>query len=275
MVVYQQGNRRRRSILALIVITAVALITLDLRESGPLTGVRDGARDIVEPVSGGVEAVFSPVGDWIDGIVHSASLSDENAEMRRRLDTQRGKLAEAEAAIEENRQLKAILDLEFVEDADAVTARVVGGAPGNFEFTVQIDAGSNRGVEDDMTVVTGAGLVGKVAESSGRRATVLLLRDPESGVRVKLDDGTRGFLIGRGDAELLRLDEIRRDVEVKEGDLVTTAGDAESIFPGGVPVGRVAQVENISGEPQQRILVEPIVDFGRLDVVKVLPAPTR
>ena len=78
MVVYQQGNRRRRSILILIVLTAVALITLDLRESGPISGLQDGARDVVEPISGAVERVFSPVGDWIDGIANSASLSDEN-----------------------------------------------------------------------------------------------------------------------------------------------------------------------------------------------------
>jgi rod shape-determining protein MreC len=275
VVVYQQGNRRRRSILALIVITAVALITLDIRESGPISGLRDGARDVVEPISGGVEAVFSPVGDWIDGIVHSATLSDENAQLRRRLDEQRGKLAEAEAAIDENRDLKDILDIPYVQDEDAITAQVVGGAPGNFEFTVQVDAGSSHGVEPEMTVVTGAGLVGRVSKSSGRRATVVLLRDPESSVRVKLENGAAGFLVGRGDEELLRLDEIQRDIEVKKGDLLTTAGDASSVFPGGVPVGRVAEVENISGELQQRILVEPIVDFSRLDHVKVLPAPTR
>jgi rod shape-determining protein MreC len=274
VVVYQQGNRRRRSILILIVITAVALITLDVRESGPISGLRDGTRDVFEPITSGVETVFSPVGDYIDGVVHSASLKDENAELRDRLDEERGKLAQAEAAIAENKELKELLDLPFVEDSDAVAAQVVGGAPGNFEFTVQIDVGSNSGVEQDMAVVTRAGLVGRVTDSASKRATVMLLRDPESGVEVLLN-GATGILNGRGENDTLRLEGIDPNVEVQKDDLVSTAGGVTSVFPGGVPVGKVAKVESNRGDLEQTILVEPAVDFSRLNLVKVLPAPQR
>ena len=81
MVVYQQGNRRR-SIIVLLVITCVALITLDVRESGPISGLRGTVRDVFEPITSGVGTVFEPIGDYIDGVVHSASLKDENAELR-------------------------------------------------------------------------------------------------------------------------------------------------------------------------------------------------
>jgi rod shape-determining protein MreC len=275
VVVYQQGNRRRRSIIILIVVTAVALITLDLRESGPVSGLQDRVRDVIEPVSGAVADVFSPVGDWIDGIANSASLSDENAELRRRLDEERGKLARAEAAIAENEELRRLLDLSFLRDRDAVTARVVGGAPGNFEYTVQVDAGSNQGVAQDMAVVTGAGLAGKVTDVSRSRATVVLLRDPRSGVEAKLQNGETGFINGRGDEELLRFNDIDPNAPVEVGDLVTTAGGDTSIFPSGIPIGRVAEVDPNRGGVQQEILVEPLVDFSRIDFVKVLQPPER
>jgi rod shape-determining protein MreC len=274
VVVYQQGNRRR-SIIVLLVITCVALITLDVRESGPISGLRDTVRDVFEPITSGVGTVFEPIGDYIDGVVHGASLKDENAELRERLDEQRGQLAQAEAAIAENRALQDILDLATIEEGDAVTARVVGGAPGNFEFTVQIDAGSNSGVQVDQAVVTGAGLVGKVEDASGSQASVVLLRDPDSSVRAKLPNGATGFVVGRGEGKLLRLTDIDGSIEVKKGDVVSTAGDALSVFPGDVPVGRVESVVNKRGALEQEILVEPAVDFGRLTLVKVLPAPTR
>jgi len=50
VVVYQPGNRRR-TILALIVLTAVTLITLDVRGSGPISALRGGAHDVVNPIA--------------------------------------------------------------------------------------------------------------------------------------------------------------------------------------------------------------------------------
>src|SRR6476661_5753267 len=72
VVVYQPANRRR-TILALIVLTAVTLITLDVRGSGPISALRGGAHDMVNPIAGTVDTVFSPVGDWIDGVTSAST----------------------------------------------------------------------------------------------------------------------------------------------------------------------------------------------------------
>src|SRR6266508_6615752 len=104
VVVYQPGNRRR-TIVALIVLTAVTLITLDVRGAGPISAVRGGAHDVVNPIAGASDSVFSPVGDWIDGVTSAASLKDENARLRRRLDSARGRQAGARAATAENKEL--------------------------------------------------------------------------------------------------------------------------------------------------------------------------
>jgi rod shape-determining protein MreC len=270
VVVYQRGNRRR-TILALIVITAVALITLDVRGSGPISAVRSGARDVVNPVAGAFDTVFSPVGDWIDGVTSAASLKDENARLRRRLDEARGQEATARAATEENKELKKLLDLPFVEDSDAIAAQVVEGAPSNFEFTVQIGKGESDGVRVDMPVVTGAGLVGRVLEVSRDRATVLLINDPESGVGVRIEkSGTAGVIKGRGDSSTVRADFVDPNADVTKGEVVYTSGQLNSPFPAAIPVGTVSKVRKTPGDLQQDILVEPLVDFAHLDYVKVL-----
>ncbi|HKF90533.1 MAG TPA: rod shape-determining protein MreC [Acidimicrobiia bacterium] len=270
MVVYQRGNRRR-TILALIVLTAVTLITLDVRGAGPISAVRGGAHDFVNPIAGAFDTVFSPVGDWIDGVTSAASLKDENARLRRRLDAARGQRATARAATAENKELKQLLDLPFVEDANSIAAQVVEGAPSNFEFTVQIGKGESDGVGVDMPVVTGAGLVGRVLEVSRDRATVLLIKDPESGVGVKIEkSGTTGVVKGRGDTNTVRADFVDPKAEVTKGEIVYTSGQQNSPFPAAIPVGTVSKVTNTRGDLQQDILVKPLVDFSRLDYVKVL-----
>jgi rod shape-determining protein MreC len=270
VVVYQPANRRR-TILALIVLTAVTLITLDVRGAGPVSAVRGGAHDVVNPIAGAFDTVFSPVGDWIDGVTSAASLKHENARLQRRLDSARGRQAGARAATEENKELKKLLDLPFVEDANSIAAQVVEGAPSNFQFTVQIGKGESDGVGVDMPVVTGAGLVGRVLEVSRDRATVLLVNDPESGVGVKIENsGATGVVKGRGDSNTVRAEFVDPNADVTKGELVYTSGLQNSPFPGAIPVGTVSRVTKTHGDLQPDILVKPLVDFSRLDYVKVL-----
>jgi rod shape-determining protein MreC len=270
VIVYQRANRRR-TILALIVLTAVTLITLDVRGAGPISAVRGGARDVVNPIAGASDAVFSPVGDWVDGVTSATALKDENARLRRRLDSIGGQQASARAATEENKELKKLLDLPFVVDTDSIAAPVVDGAPSNFEFTVQIGKGESDGVEVDMPVVTGAGLVGRVLEVSRDRATVLLVTDPESGVGVKIEkSGTTGVVKGRGDSNPVRADFVDPNADVTKGEIVYTSGQQNSPFPSAIPVGTVSKVTKTRGDLQQDILVKPLVDVSHLDYVKVL-----
>jgi len=270
VIVYQRANRRR-TILALIVLTAITLITLDVRGAGPFSAVRGGAHDVVNPVAGASDAVFSPVGDWIDGVTSATALKDENARLRRRLDSTRGRQASARAATEENKELKKLLDLPFVDDADSIAAPVVDGAPSNFELTVQIGKGESDGVGVDMPVVTGAGLVGRVLEVSRDRATVLLVTDPQSGVGVKIEkSGTTGVVKGRGDSGTVRADFVDPSAAVTKGEIVYTSGQQNSPFPSAIPVGTVSKVTKARGDLQQDILVKPLVDVSGLDYVKVL-----
>ncbi|MGH9048098.1 MAG: rod shape-determining protein MreC [Acidimicrobiia bacterium] len=277
---YRRGNRR--PIIILLVITSIALITLDVREAGPITGAKGVARDVLSPVASAADRVFSPVGDWIGGVTRAGSLREENERLERDLQEARGGDAQQEALESENRELKELLDLPFVEDSDAVSARVVSGAPGNFEWTVQIDKGTGSGVTEGLAVVAGEGLVGKVVDATDDRATVILLKDPQFGVGVVLEavgaDGetTRasGFAVGRTGQDRLRLNNVDPIWQVAEGAYVWTSGASTSQFPGNIPVGRVASVEKRPGELQQDILVEPQVDLDSLEFVKILPPPT-
>jgi rod shape-determining protein MreC len=270
MVVYRRGNTRR-SILILLVVTSVALITLDVRGAGPIGSVRGAARDVIAPVASVADRVFSPVGDWISGVTHAGSLRDENARLREELDELRGDAAENRAFRSENEELNQLLDLPYTEDRDAIAARVIAGSPGNFEWTVQIDRGTSDGVGDGMAVVS-AGLVGRVLEASSDRATVLLIRDPTFSVSVLTEsERTTGVATGRTGETTLKLDLVDLGAEIDEGELVFTSGLDGSRFPSKIPVARVKNVER--GELQLNIELEPLVDLDSLEFVKVLRPP--
>ncbi len=273
MVVYRRGNRR--SVLILLFVTSITLITLDVRGSGPITGARGVAHDVVAPIATVADKVFSPVGDWVGGVTRAGTLKDENSRLRKELDELRGKAAQNRAFESENEELSKLLDLPYTEDSDAIAARVVSGSPGNFEWTVQIDRGTSDGVAEGMAVVTGAGLVGRIVEASGDRATALLLRDPKSGVAVVTESArTTGVAQGRTGESTLRLDFVDPTANVDEGELVFTSGRDNSRFPPSIPVARVEKVAKKRGELQQDIVLAPLVDLDSLEFVKVLRSPT-
>ena len=208
MAVYKRASRRR-SVLVLLVLTSLTLITLDVRggNGGVTRSVRDFAQDAVAPVQEGVDGLFTPISNWWDGVTKAADIKDENVRLRRQLAEARGQQAAAQGALRENRALKGLTKLTFVQDIPGVDAQIVTGSPSNFESTVGLDKGRDAGIGPGMPVVAGEGLVGRVTDASGRRSTVLLLTDPSSGVSVRLaTSGLLGIASGRSGSDLLRLD---------------------------------------------------------------------
>lgn len=218
-----------------------------------------------------MNGVISPVSDWFDGIARAGSLKHENARLRKELSDARGDAAQARNAIRENKRLTDLLHLSFAADIPSVAARVVDGAPSNFENTIVIDRGTQSGVRVGMPVVSGDGLVGRVTEASRQRATVLQLNDRQFGVGALLQDsGEIGVANGVAGRSTLSLDFIGARAKVRKGELVVTSGREGGRYPAGIPIARVTSVTKRPGDLQQNIVLTPLVDFDRLEFVKVL-----
>jgi rod shape-determining protein MreC len=161
--------------------------------------------------------------------------------------------------------------LDFASTIPTVAARVTSTSPSNFQNTVVIDRGSDRGVAVGMPVVTGAGLVGRVLEVSRVRATVQVVADRSSNVGVRLTgSGEIGIASGTGDKEPLKVDFVAAGTKLTPGEAVVTSGLPGSAFPPEIPVGRVKAFHTPPGAIQQEITVDPAVDLQRLEFVKVL-----
>lgn len=264
---------RRRSVLALLLVTAITLITLDLRESdtGVVASVRGVTRDAVAPVQDGLGSVISPVTDWFEGVISSGEIKRENEKLKQELAEARNDAARGRAAVRENEQLNSLLALDFIGDIPTVSARVVGTAVGNFDNTVELDRGTDSGIKVGMPVVVGQGLVGRVVTASRLRSTVILLTDSESGVGVRLErSSTLGVAKGESDHDEMQLVLVNPDVDVVDGEMVMTSGVEGARFPGGIPVATVSKVGRDPGAIQQKIVLEPMADLSQLEIVNVL-----
>lgn len=271
MAVSRRAGRSRLT-LALLVLTSVAVLTLDFRDAAVVASARRVASSMFSPVSGVVESVTEPISNGWNGITDYGDLKAENEELRARLDELRGREVQDEDAADQLASLLQQLDIEWVGDIPTATARVVSGPASNFSRTVDIDKGSSSGLAVGMPVVNGAGLVGKVVQVTAQRSTVQLITDPEFAVGVRLvPDGAPGTARGTGRGNDLIVDTgLPSDQEVEKGTALTTSGADRSSFPGFIPVGKVQRTRDGSGGLTLDLVVRPLADTSKLAFVTVM-----
>ncbi|HSH60479.1 MAG TPA: rod shape-determining protein MreC [Acidimicrobiales bacterium] len=271
MAVYRR-SASPRFVLLLLVLTAVTLLTLDERTGGlgVVDGARDAARDALAPARDATDSAVRPVANFFQGIIQYGRLEEANTRLREQLAARDAELAQVRDAQRERQELLDQQQLEFVGDIPAVAARVVLASPSNLDLTVEINRGRDSGVSPGMPVVNGAGLVGRVVDVSRTRATVVLISNPTSNVGVRLASGEVGVASGRGSRSALEVDNVDPAAKVAPEEPVVTSGLQQSIYPPGIPVGKVRTARVPPEAVQQEVTVEPLVDLRRLTFVKVL-----
>ena len=276
------GPLRRRLILGILVLASLVLISLSFRSdgSGPLGGVQSAGATALRPFAIAFERVAQPFRDayaWGDGLLSARSdaesLRSEVRELRQRA-------IQSEFALQENESLRRLLDYidsaRFPDDFAPVAAEVIGRPSSAFTQAIVVAAGSESGIRLNDPVVTGDGLVGLVTRVTGKTARVQLLTDEQAAVSaVDLRTKATGIVRhARGTRETLVLDRVRKQDLVRVGDEVVTAGwragTLSSLYPKGIPIGKVASVGQTDTDLFQQVQVDPYVDFGSLDAVLVL-----
>jgi rod shape-determining protein MreC len=274
--------RRRRAALAVLLGLSLILLTAYFGESpsGVLHGVQRGAQEVLAPIESGASKALKPFRDLFNWVGDAFNAKGENKTLKKELARTRSELAAAQSAIRENQQLRALVGLPrqpgFPQGTNPVTARVIARSPTDWYSTVAIDKGSADGIRRDQPVVTGDGLVGKVESVTHGTAEVTLITDASSAVSAQvMPDGSSGILRPAvGDPSDLQLDFVQKGRQIKKGQVVVTSGfqsgNLESLFPRGIPVGRVRTANPSEIQTYQRVHVQAFADFSRFDYVQVL-----
>jgi rod shape-determining protein MreC len=274
---YRRPRSARLLVIGLIV-TSLVMITVDFRggERGPLAAVGRGFATVLAPLQEGVAAVFRPVGSFFSSVFRAGSINAENDRLQELVQELTAQVQFVQALQAENdafREMFGIGDrLDYRLFGATVTAASVES---NFEWSIHIDKGSDDGVYQDMAVVTGAGLVGRVVQVTASSAKVLLIIDPDSRVAVRLGGSRELAVLAGAREEDLRLEFFDAEAEVEPNERVVTAtyrldGEEEGVLPPEIPVGVVSQVTPQEGGIGPQVLVRPAVDFSTLDYVALV-----
>ncbi|MFF5895980.1 rod shape-determining protein MreC [Streptomyces argenteolus] len=274
-----RDTRESRLLLVLLIAIAFALITVDIRggEESPVDGARQAAATVFGPVENGVAAAVDPVGNAIGAVRDSgdrhdriAALEHENAELKTRLGSDDRNASKV-------RQLDTMLKSAGAGQYGIKAAQVVAiGAAQGFSWTITIDAGADDGLQRDMTVLNGEGLVGRITTVGPHTATVLLANDPDFTVGTRLEKTDElGFATGQG-SRPLSVQFLNGKADVKKGDrLVTFGSSKDKPFVPGVPVGEVVRVDPSGGDLTRTVYVRPFVGFTKLDIVGIVVQAPR
>ena len=163
------------------------------------------------------------------------------------------------------------LALGNLEQYKLVPAKVVSNSVNRPDNLITIDKGRADGIEVDMGVTSGNGVVGVVYLVSEHYSIVMPLLNVNS--RISCSIRKRGYFgyskWNGGDASFASVEDIPRHAHFKRGDWVETSGYS-SIFPPGIIVGKIVEVYNSSDGLSYRLKVHLSTDFGNLRDVCVI-----
>ena len=266
-------SRRTRLILGVLLIVAIALITLDFRDGGA-SPVRKTGAGFFGPVERLTHDVTNPVASLFDSITGGPSAQSTIANLQKQNAELRAELSQAQLSKTARQQLAQLLQLD--QGGYRIVAANVIAAGGDYSDTVTLDAGSSDGIKQDETVLSGAGFVGTVTQVSPDTSTVLLANDASSVIGVQMaGSGQIGEITGTGQemsgSALLKLSLFDANAVLQPGqEVVTYASVGDQPEVQGVPVGTVVSVSSGGGALTQTALVKPFVNFTSLGVVGIV-----
>lgn len=255
--------------LSLILAVQILLLSFQVKDSSDRPLIAGFVALILTPAQSAADISLKWVADKWNRYIWLRNLEDENRNLRdkvRKMEEElalRGKMETRLATLEKLLEFKA--RSEFITEPAVVTGF---GSSTQFK-TVFINKGSSAGLMRYQPVINNEGLVGIVVMTTPFTAQLQLLTDSNTAASVQMEkSGIRGILTGWKDNKLV-INYVDKHEKVSKGERVITNG-LDEIFPFGMYVGAVSEIDNESDDMFLIIVVEPAVDFRHLDSLLII-----
>jgi rod shape-determining protein MreC len=267
-------TRERVQNLIPLLLILIALAGFVLHRTGVLQSAEGLLLRLTVPLQEGASRVTEQFGELAQTARDLRGLRQRNEELEAenaRLLLENVRLKEVEV---ENTQLRDLLNFAQADPSlemqgARVVGQVIGQDPSNLQRYIILDVGREAGIAHNMPVTTDRGLVGRISDVGDGWSRVLLITDVSSSVNA-VTQSTRasGLVQGQADGSLV-MGSISQEDVVSVGDTVFTSGLGGN-FPGQILIGQVVKVERKDYELYQTAIVQPTVDFRRLEAVLVI-----
>ena len=214
------------------------------------------------------------VADSVSGLMNAYT---ENRELKQKVSELAQVKVRDQTLAKENKQLKAELKLKnSLTDYSTVSAAVMSRTPSSWQQQLVINKGQTSGIKKNMPVLSGGGLIGRVAEVNKTNSKVELLSDTsESSNRFSIvingTDGksVNGIITGyNARTNELIMGQVTSTAKIKKGAKVVTNGMG-GITPQGLYVGKVSRIGKDDYGLAKKVYIKPATNFNEINIVTV------
>lgn len=214
------------------------------------------------------------VADSVSGLMNAYT---ENRDLKQKVSELAQVKVRDQTLAKENKQLKAELKLKnSLTDYSTVSAAVMSRTPSSWQQQLVINKGQTSGIKKNMPVLSGGGLIGRVAEVNKTNSKVELLSDTsESSNRFSIvingTDGksVNGIITGyNARTNELIMGQVTSTAKIKKGAKVVTNGMG-GITPKGLYVGKVSRIGKDDYGLAKKVYIKPATNFNEINIVTV------
>ena len=261
-------------IIAFLLIAFSIFVRNDRSTPSFIQNIGNSAAGVVDKV---VNAPVEGISRMTGSVSNLTNTYQENAQLKKKLDSMNALQVENETLKQENKQLKQQLSLnKSLTSYTDISTYVISRSPSTWQNQIVISKGSNAGITKGSAVVSDKGLIGRVMEVNKNNSKVELVTtqdDAADRFAVQLIDNNgqtvNGLITGYDtDTNLLVMGQITSKENVKKGTQVITSG-LGGTTPKGLFVGTVEKVVNQQAGLPTKIYIKPAADMTNLNVVTV------
>jgi len=218
-------------------------------------------------ISAPIQKILWKAGGNLDNfftmIFEIKNLKKENEALKLRIQELLSEKAAIIGLKKENKFLREALEVGLEKEFKLQVTEVIGkDISQDFILT---NKGSKDGILEGSPVITQQkALIGKISEIYDDFSKVMLISHKESSFDTEVQErSVEGIVKGKGNFKLF-LELIPKEKEIKEGDLLVTTSLA-GIYPKGLLVGQIKEVQKSEIEPFQTAEIEPAFKIGEIE----------
>lgn len=254
-------------------VTFLSLINYSAKKN-KVSFVENGVGTTINPVQGFFYNFNTKIKGFTGFITNFSEVKKENEELKKRNLELEDKEKDYDVLKSENERLREMLNFKNQNSQyNYIGCDIIGKSGGTFLEELIINKGRKDGVEKQMVVLTKDGLVGQVASVGDNWAIIQTLSSENIAVTgiVQRSRESVGVVKGYKDSrnkKLAKLYYLPLDSDIKVGDSILTSGS--TLYPKGIKIGNVVDVEEDKGKVMKNALIQPFVDFSKLEEVFIV-----
>jgi len=248
--------------MALFALVAVALLVADSRMHvlGPVRQVINFALYPLQRAALLPRDAVNSVADYFSSL---STFQKEIKDLKHQQLANAQALQQSQVLASENVHLRKMLATREKMAVKSVVGEILYDARDAFTRKIILNKGTQDGVVQGQPVIDENGVVGQVTRVFPLTSEVTLLMDKNQAIPVQVvRNGLRSVVYGRGQSGMLDMRFLAANADIQTGDVLVTSG-IDGVYPPGLSVAKVIQIENVAAGAFGRIVCQPIANMDR------------